>query len=201
MKLLQHHNVHFMDFDGTITRNDSMLSFLKFAAGTFNFYFGMLWLLPQLLWWKLKGMDKRGLKERLILYFLKGKRKSELESLSALHFERFKDKLLRPGAVQYIRTLEQQQEEVCIVTASLEIWVEPFADFLKATLIATRPAYDEHSFFTGISGANCNHLEKVNRIREMYDFTSFTARKYSYGNSKGDQDLYRFADRFYHKHF
>jgi len=42
-------NLALFDFDGTITRKDSMLEFLKYAVGQKNYYLGLFRLSPGLL--------------------------------------------------------------------------------------------------------------------------------------------------------
>lgn len=53
----------FFDFDGTITKNDSMIKFIRFAAGDFKFLVGFTILLPVLISYKLKLMSNHRAKE------------------------------------------------------------------------------------------------------------------------------------------
>lgn len=193
--------IHFMDFDGTITKGDSMFSFLKFISGTFFFYILLAIAIPTLIILKLAGGSNQSLKVKLLQYFFKGKKKSELESLAFEHFQKRKNKLLRTKAVGHIKSLQDLGDEICIVTASLDLWVQPFAAYLGAELIATQSAYDQDGFFIGISGLNCNYEEKVNRIKDSYNGRQINRKKLAYGNSSGDQAMYEFSDQYYHKYF
>lgn len=193
--------VHLFDFDGTITKTDSMFSFLRFHCGAFTFYSGMLYLAPFLLLGLLKGKSRKDLKERMLLYFLKNCQKEELFHSAYLHFQKKGSSLIRPAALSHIRSIDREKAAVVIVTASLEIWVAPFADFLNAELIATKPLFAQDNKFLGIDGANCSHEEKVLALSERYNWRSFAGKRIAYGNSGGDSAMYDFADEFFHCKF
>lgn len=197
-RLITSSEVHLFDFDGTITRSDSMLSFVRYYTGTIKFYLSAPALLIILLLMKIKGASVRDMKERLLLYYMGNAPKDVLTRKAEEHFLKVKDKLLRPSAKRWIEELRQRKIEVCIITASLDVWIQPFAEYLDAQYIATRAEYDEKGKFIGIFGENCNREEKVNRILEYYDWDSFSGKKVAYGNSKGDECLYAFADEHHH---
>ena len=47
-------NLALFDFDGTITKNDSLIKFIRFAVGDLKFVFGLFILSPVLLAYKIK---------------------------------------------------------------------------------------------------------------------------------------------------
>jgi phosphatidylglycerophosphatase C len=46
--------ISFFDFDVTVTKEDSLIKFIRFAAGDMKTAWGMLFLLPMLIKYKLK---------------------------------------------------------------------------------------------------------------------------------------------------
>lgn len=58
------------DFDGTLTRKDSMLEFTRYFHGVFRFYIGMLYLSPILLLYKVGFIPNWKAKEFYLTHFL-----------------------------------------------------------------------------------------------------------------------------------
>lgn len=194
--------LYLFDFDGTITQSDSMFCFLRFLAGDFNFFIKMLWVLPVLGIQKLMGTDNLLLKKQLLLFFMKGKSKSSFTEKAEQFYKQKKDKILRPKAVEKIEALRQDNDAViCIVSASLDLWISPFAEAWECHFIATKALYDGDGVFIGIVGKNCNGDEKVNRVKTYFDFSQEPKQIIAYGNSSGDQAMYDFADLRFHCHF
>jgi len=57
------------DFDGTITKNDSLLKFIRFAVGDIKFIQGLIALSPTLIAFKLKLMPNYEAKEKMLSWF------------------------------------------------------------------------------------------------------------------------------------
>jgi phosphoserine phosphatase len=65
--------------------------------------------------------------------------------------------------LDFIKNIDREHTESYIVSASLDIWVKPFADKLNMILLATKAEFID-DIFTGNLGKNCNKDEKVCRI-------------------------------------
>lgn len=193
--------VYLFDFDGTITKSDSMFSFLKFHIGGFRFMIRLLRFAPYLFFGLLKGRSRKDLKERMLQIFLRNNSREELLEKSLLHFQSKGVSLIRPAALSFLQGLDRNKSSIVIVTASLDIWVEPFARFLNAELIATKSLFSADGYFMGIDGNNCSHDEKVVCLAERYDWQSFSGKKFAFGNSSGDAAMYAFADEYHHCKF
>ncbi len=59
----------FMDFDGTITKKDTFIEFIKYHKPSFVFYSGFLILLPVLIAFKLRLIPNWKAKEYVFSYF------------------------------------------------------------------------------------------------------------------------------------
>ena len=60
------------DFDGTITRKDTLLEFIKFAKGNIAFYTGFCFYMPILLAYKLGLYPNWKVKQKIFTYFFRG---------------------------------------------------------------------------------------------------------------------------------
>ncbi|HSN60595.1 MAG TPA: HAD family hydrolase, partial [Ferruginibacter sp.] len=61
--------IAFFDFDGTITRKDTMLELARFSTGSVSYYFGLCILSPWLVAMKLGFVTKKKAKEKLLTHF------------------------------------------------------------------------------------------------------------------------------------
>ena len=173
------------DFDGTITRKDSLFLFLKFSVSPGKWISGLLIFSIPFVLAKLGLLSRNVVKERFISYFLKGHSKESLQEKAVKFLERLLDNnIFRPSALESIESAKELGE-VSIVTASLEIWMNLIASHLGVELIATNSAFKE-GYFTGkFHGPNCNYEEKPIRVIAKYDLESYDKVIY-YGDSKGD---------------
>ena len=62
-------SIAFFDFDGTITKKDSLMHFTAFAKGRFIFYTGMLLLSPVFFCFKLGFVNAE--KMKILMYLIK----------------------------------------------------------------------------------------------------------------------------------
>lgn len=191
--------LYLFDFDGTLTNVDTLFDFLKFSfPEKYNqLYFKFI---PLFILAKLHLVNVEATKKKFIVAFLKGKSKSEISALSKSYFDKNSTKILRPSAVEFIQSIVDS-EDVYIVSASLDIWLQPFADFLNARLICTKAAYDAPEIFSGnFLTPNCNYDEKIIRIKQEIDLNKFD-EIFVFGDSKGDKAMSTLATRFHYRHF
>jgi HAD superfamily hydrolase (TIGR01490 family) len=183
------------DFDGTLTASDSMVRFLPKATG----WFRLMLICPGVLFqWSillLSGNWSGGkAKEIGIGGCLKGRSKDDLESSGRSFCEQDLPALLRPGMLELLRQFRARGATVAIVSASLDIWLKPFADAEQVDLICTELAFDGDQCTGKFATPNCKYAEKVLRIQARYDTAAF-ASILAYGNSKGDYAMFRLAHK------
>lgn len=188
------------DFDGTITAKDSLAEFVKFAAGRFNYYSGLLRLSPILLSYKLKLISNSRAKERLIGHFFYDypvddfRRTAEHYSLE--HLER----IVRPKALERIKWHQRRGHKVVVVSASMECWLKGWCERHGIELIATRLEVKNNKLTGEFSTKNCHGKEKVNRIKSKYKLSEYEVI-YAYGDSPGDRDMLKIAHKRYYRYF
>jgi HAD superfamily hydrolase (TIGR01490 family) len=183
------------DFDGTITRKDTLPRFIAFSKGKIRFYFGFLLFSPLLAAMKLKIYPDWKVKEQLFSYFYKGVAIEKFDSWGRA-FSIMIDNMLRQKTMERICLHKKQGDKIVIISASIENWIKPWAD--KAgidAVLATKIETDDNGLLTGkFLTKNCKGEEKVNRLLvEFPDRSKY--RLVAYGDSRGDKQLTEFADK------
>ena len=189
------------DFDGTLTKTDSLFLFLKEAARPFGFYpvFGLCF--PVLFYFMKFKKDPQRSKEFLLRVFLRGRNKQKIQAIAESVFEKNKRSIYRDGAEAAVRSYIAEGNTVAIVTASAYLWVQPFANDLGVDqLIATKMDIREKGFTGKFIGKNCNGKEKVRRVREVYNLSDFD-KVIAYGDTAGDKKMLEMADESHFKPF
>ncbi|MDR3267427.1 MAG: HAD-IB family hydrolase [Tannerella sp.] len=182
------------DFDGTITRKDTLLQFIAFSKGKIRFYLGFLLFSPLLAAMKLKIYPDWKVKEQLFSYFYKGISIEKFDNWGRA-FSMIIDNMLRQKTMEVMCLHKKQGNKIVIISASIENWIKPWAD--KAgidAVLATKIETDDNDLLTGkFLTKNCKGEEKVNRLlAEFPDRSKY--RLVAYGNSRGDKQLTEFAD-------
>ena len=94
--------IAFFDFDGTITKKDTLLEFIKFYKGNFNFYFGFLLHAPWLLAMKFKLLSNQSVKEKILKYFFSNENEEHFREKCTAFHQKILPALIRPGAINEI---------------------------------------------------------------------------------------------------
>jgi len=188
------------DFDGTITRKDSLLEFIKFSKGKRQFYFGFFLFSPLLIAMKLKLYPNWKAKQNLFSYFYKGISVEKFNDWGK-DFSSEIDKIVRPKALETIKSHKENNDKTVIISASIENWIKPWAEKTGVeTVLATKIETDKNGLLTGrFLTKNCYGQEKVNRLLEVFPDRN-NCKFIAYGDSRGDKELIQFADEgFYNK--
>ncbi len=189
------------DFDGTLTRRDSLLPFLwKVAGPTASIWNGAV-LLPTLLRYAVGILENGPAKEHVLRQFLAGKSVEKIQALAESFAAETIPSLLDPEAVRRLRWHQEHGHTTVLVTASPELYAQPWAEaegFDKAlgTRLETKDGVFTGQFLT----PNCYGPEKTRRLEaEGPDLRGATI--YAYGNSRGDCELLDMADRGFYQSF
>ncbi|WP_263831204.1 HAD-IB family hydrolase [Salinibacter sp.] len=189
------------DFDGTLTRRDSLLPFLWHVAGPARFVWNALVLLPTLLRYAVGILENGPAKERVLGQFLAGKPTGEIRAVAKSFAAERVPSLLDPEAIRRLRWHQEQGHMTVLVTASPELYVQPWAEaegFDRA--LGTRLETKEGVFTGQFSTPNCHGPEKTRRLEaEGPDLRGATI--YAYGNSRGDRELLDMADQGFYRSF
>lgn len=193
-------NLAIFDFDGTITTDDSLIRFIRFVVGDLKTLWGMVFLSPMLVVYKLKLIPNYKAKQMMLSYFFKGMDKQQFQKIAEEYSLKHIDTILRPKAMEKITWHKELGHKVIVVSASIECWIRPWCDQNGLDLIATKIKV-KNGLITGkFLTKNCYGIEKVNRVKEAYNLDDYD-RIYAYGDSRGDKELLELADKSFYKPF
>jgi phosphatidylglycerophosphatase C len=189
--------IAFFDFDGTITTKDTLLEFIKYCKGSFPFYSGFMLNSPWLVAYKLKIISNQKAKEKVLGYFFKGTAAETFDEQCRQFAMEIIPSLIRPGALEEIKKLQNEGATVVIVSASPVNWVMRWAEKHSLLTIATILETQGGKLTGKIVGRNCHGEEKVSRITKQYTLSDYET-VYAYGDSSGDKPMLNLAK---HKHY
>ena len=191
--------VYFFDFDGTLTKKDTMFMFLRYCDQ--NRFASKFFLhMPLFIMLKFKLAQAEKVKRHFIASVLQGKTEQFLKEKAEEFFEENYPDLIRENALEFIHNMNREQTESYLVTASLDIWVKPFADKFNMVLIATEAKFEDGVFTGNFKGPNCNGEEKVKRIKLVLGDKKFD-KSIAFGDTSGDKPLLKFVNEGHYKFF
>ena len=190
-------DIAFFDFDGTVTTKDSMVDFIQYAIGKRKYYLGLIFLSKTLIAYKLKLISNHIAKERLISHYFKDWDTSKFKTIANQYSLEKIDTITRDSAIKKIKWHQQNKHKVVIVSASIDVWLEAWCKKNDITLIATQLKIKNNKLTGEFDSKNCYGIEKVSRIKEVFDLNLYK-RIYVYGDSSGDKEMLAIAsERFY----
>lgn len=187
------------DFDGTLTKEDTMFSFLKFYNPK-RFYLQFIKHLPLFIMLKLKLANAEQIKKSFISSILKGETQENIQLKSQQFFNQNYPKIFRENALDFIKNIDKQRTKCYIVTASLDIWVRPFAEHFDMELIATQAQFKNEIYTGEFISKNCNGPEKVNRLKKIIHKEDYD-KIISFGDTQGDKEMLEWADESHYRFF
>lgn len=184
------------DFDGTLSRGDSIVPFLWYCFRHKAAKIKDLWTAAvAYMDYGLKILDDTQAKATA-MSFLKGKTVAEVEVLSEKFYQENLMKRIFPQGVWEIQKCREEGLEVLVITAS----PEPYLKVLKERLgvqgvIGTQCQADENGVYTGeLDSVNCRGANKTQRIEaylEKMGHELDAENSKAYGNSTGDLPMLR----------
>ncbi|WP_420319787.1 HAD family hydrolase [Flagellimonas sp.] len=185
------------DFDGTITKEDSLFGFLKFVFG-FQFYLKLISISHNLLGFKLGLINNHQAKQILFSHFFRGWNIDDFNIICRNYIKQIK---VRDKAMATIRGHLSSGDYVLIISASFENLIKPWASMNNIrTVLGTRIEVEDKKITGNFLGKNCYGIEKVYRLLKLFpEKTNFYL--IAYGDSEGDKELLEYANEAYKKLF
>lgn len=185
------------DFDGTLTKSDSLLDFIRYVHGRWAMLWGFLCYSPLLVLMKLHRYPNYKAKQKVFAHFFRGMTLQEFDR-HCRQFAADNRTILREKGMASLQRDCDAARQVVIVSASIDNWVQPF--FPHVCVLGTQVEV-AHDRLTGrFLTPNCYGSEKVRRLlqrfpdRQQYRLTA-------YGDSRGDREMLAFADEAHYKPF
>jgi len=165
--------VALFDLDLTITNTDTFRLFLK------KYYLSSPLLLHKLLYVfifgvlrKLRFISLRKFKENSLIG-LKGASIADISGVGSDYFDRYLKATIRQPAKDAMRYYKDRGYKVLIISASPDIYVQAFSDYLSCDgYLCTELEYFEESFTGNISGEDCIGEEKRKRLMSLVDLAN-----------------------------
>lgn len=194
--------IHAFDFDGTLTRRDTLIEFIRYVKGNKEFLIGFLKHLHLLIMMKLGIMPNWKTKRIIFQYFFGGMTLEKFNEYCE-KFAKEKASLLRKKGMVAVNKAVMDGDQVVIISASIENWVEPFFRFQVSNhinIIGTKIQVVDGKLTGRFLTKNCYGEEKVRRLLEQYpDRKEY--KLVAYGDSRGDHALLDFADEGHYREF
>ncbi|MFM7069650.1 MAG: HAD family hydrolase [Actinomycetes bacterium] len=184
------------DFDGTVSKRDTLVPFLARVAGPSKFAAVAAQLGLRGARGTVDVRNRDDVKAHIIELVLAGRDADEIDALGATYAAELVATKLRPFVVQRVRTHRAQGFETVFVSASMVQYLRPVARALGVDhVIAVETEAVDGRLTGAMVGPNVRADEKVTRLREWLEATGDPAPElWSYGNTSGDHALLRAAD-------
>jgi phosphatidylglycerophosphatase C len=172
------------DFDGTLTRRDTMLPFLASVVGWPKVARALSSEAYRL------ARDRDGAKERVLARTLAGLRHDELVEAGRAYAGQIE---ITSEMRERIAWHHREAHDIVIVSASLELYLSEVARALSIEhALCTRLEVDDDARITGrLLGGNCRGPEKATRLRAHIGDDDVVL--WAYGDSSGDREMLAMA--------
>lgn len=188
------------DFDGTLTRHDSFVPFLRFAFGHRQFNRRILGLALPSLRFLVRRVDRDQLKAQLISTFLTGVEAAWLQQRAEAFCQQAWNRLMRPAGLQAVAQELRSGALVTLCSASPALVLQPFATRLGISLIGTELEVVDGILSGRITGNNCRCQNKVLRLESVFGpLNQYRLR--AWGDTRGDRELLAAAQDAHWRHF
>lgn len=190
------------DFDGTLTRRDTLIEFIRYAKGTGFLLFALLRLSPLLILMKLHLYNNGKTKERLFSLCFKGMPTDSFNTLCRRFADSNRQRLLRKDGMAEVEKRLSGGARVMVVSASVDNWVAPFFNSSKQPEIVGTQIEVVDGRITGrFTTPNCYGKEKTRRVEALLSKPRSHYRITAFGDSRGDMEMLNYADKGYYKPF
>ena len=181
------------DFDGTLTKGDTLVPFLVAVAGRAAVVRALGRDPVGLALGAARIGDRDAAKERVLTRVLRGRPYDDVCTLGRKFAGRVSSEAVTAGARERIEQHRRAGHDIVIASASLDVYLDDVARVLDVEhLVCSRLEVDERGRCTGrLQGANCRGEEKAARLRAYLDGDD--VEMWAYGNSRDDDAMLALA--------
>lgn len=188
-------NLALFDFDGTLCRTDSFTGFIFYALSKRHIMRQGLKILPWIQAYYLKLYPAQQLRPKLFATMFKDREVSSIQQLAEQYAYQLLQQL-NPDLLNRLRAHQAQGDQVVLVSASVDIYLEPLCRLLGIDLICSQTEIRHGRFSGRYLSPDCSCEQKKLQVEARY-FLSQYQFIYAYGNSPEDLDMFSLADYAY----
>lgn len=186
------------DFDGTLTRRDTLLPFLARGLGWPRFLLLLLRTSPWLLAFALRLVSNDVAKQKLFLAAFKGRSLAQIKAWTAAWLAHELPGQLQDWTMERLAWHRQQCHCCVMVSASPDIYLAAVAEKLGFDgLVCTEMAVEGGQLSGLMRTPNCHGEQKVFRLKswlaQRFGSEAGDLTLYAYGDTPGDWPMLRMA--------
>jgi HAD superfamily hydrolase (TIGR01490 family) len=185
-------NLALFDFDGTITDRDTYTPFLRYAARPTRLALGRVVLMPVGAGYKTGLLPAARARAAASWVAFRGERADDVRARGERYARTALPSALRPHALERIRQHQAEGDTVVVVSASLNVYLEPWATAHGVHVICTTLEERDGRLTGRYVGGDCSGEEKLVRIQRRYDLSRYE-RIHAYGDTDEDREILSIA--------
>ena len=185
-------NLALFDFDGTLCKKDSFTGFIFYALKKRHIVKQGIKILPWIQAYFLNIYPADSMRIRLFRSMFSEMNAQDLSKI-ATEYSKQLIPSLDPQLYKQLLKHQQNGDDVVIVSASIDLYLNHIAKFLDVDLICTHTEVINDHFTGSYSTLDCSSAQKKIRILERYHLDDYGA-VYAYGNSNEDLEMLSLAD-------
>lgn len=190
-KSQKYKNLALFDFDGTLYEHDSFTGFIFYSLGKRHILKRGLITLPWIMAYYLKLYPAHKMRPRLFKGMFKSVPQHQIKEKAESYAAQLVQ-ALNPKLLNQLQKHQAHGDDIVLVSASINIYLEAVCELLNIDLICSQVAL-ENSIFSGeYLTADCSLYEKKQQIIKRYDLEQYNAI-YAYGNSYEDEPMLNLA--------
>jgi phosphatidylglycerophosphatase C len=184
------------DFDGTITTKGTYPGFVSFAVRPRRKVVGGIILSPLIVGYRSRLVSDRTMRIAMSRIGFRGEQPDRLRRLGKQYAKEILPNLIRPVALERIAWHKARGDRVVVVSASLDVYLEPWCRSFGVDVMCTQLETSEGRVTGRYVRGDCCGEVKARRIRERYALSEYGAI-YAYGDTEEDRQMLEMANRIF----
>lgn len=185
-------NLALFDFDGTLCKKDSFTGFIFYALSKRHIVKQGIKILPWIQAYYLSIYPAHSMRPKLFNTMFADTNANEIQNLAAEYAPKLMSQLDQQLYQQLLKH-QNQGDDVVIVSASIDLYLEQICQLLNVDLICTETEIINDNFTGRYTTPDCSCEQKRIRVLEKYNINHYK-HVYAYGNSQEDTELLSLAD-------
>lgn len=182
------------DFDGTITTKGTYPGFVSLAVGPGRKLLGGIILGPLILGYQSRLVSDHVIRTTISRIGFRREVADRLRRCGERYAEEVLPGLIRPMALERIAWHKARGDQVVVVSASLDVYLEPWCRAIGVDVICTQLEARDGRLTGRYVRGDCCGEEKARRILERYRLADY-ATVHAYGDTEDDREMLELAHR------